>query len=69
MTEASGLADVLASRLRVLWGTQVEVSGRSHGRPSLFTATAGSLVTTPPSELQADHGPACGAVCQMCHSA
>src|SRR5580692_4046484 len=23
----------------------------------------------PPSELQADHGPACGAVCQMCHRA
>jgi aminoglycoside phosphotransferase (APT) family kinase protein len=27
MTEASGLASVLASRLRALWGTQVEVTG------------------------------------------
>ncbi len=35
----------------------------------MFTATAVSLVMPRPSEDQADHGPLCAAVCQICHSA
>src|SRR5215472_7286539 len=38
-------------------------------RPSELTATAASLVTTPPSGDQADQGPAWGFSCQRCHTA